>query len=292
MKLTQLEYFVTAAKYNNITKAAKKLFVSQPAISLAIKDLENKFNTALFYRNNNVLELTKEGRQLLELAKPLLLHKKRVETEMFEYLRKNEVVHIGIPPMLGTFLLPKITKQFSKYHPNVQMEIQEYGSQTNQLAVESGEIDISLTVIYNDNKLPTLEYLPISKTYLRLAVHKSSNLANKEKISFEDIKDIPLILMNDETLQAKIVKEEFKKRNIKPNIRVRSNQIYTIRSIIEQSHMAAFAFDKIFENDDDIVLIPFDTDFILEIVLCYRKNAELNKLTKEFIDFVSSTLMI
>ena len=211
---------------------------------------------------------------------------------MFEYLRKNEVVHIGIPPMLGTFLLPKITKQFSKYHPNVQMEIQEYGSQTNQLAVESGEIDISLTVIYNDNKLPTLEYLPISKTYLRLAVHKSSNLANKEQISIEDIKDIPLILMNDETLQAKIVKEEFKKRNIKPNIKVRSNQIYTIRSIIEQSHMAAFAFDKIFENDDDIVLIPFDTDFILEIVLCYRKNAELNKLTKEFIDFVSSTLMI
>jgi DNA-binding transcriptional LysR family regulator len=211
---------------------------------------------------------------------------------MNEYLRKNEIVHVGIPPMVGTFLLPEITKQFSKLHPNVQLEIQEYGSQANQLAVESGEVDVSLTVLYNENKLPTLEYFTIDKTYLRLAVHKNSSLAKKDVITFEDIKDTPLILMNDETLQAKLVKEEFKKRNIKPNIRVRSNQIYTIASLIEQSHMAAFAFDKIFENNNEIILKPFDKEFEFEIVVCYRKDAILNKLTKEFVDFIFDSLAI
>ena len=292
MKISQLEYFVTAAKYNNITKAAKKLYVSQPAISLAIKELEQEFETKLFIRNNNVLELTKEGKQLLFLAKPLLAHHSKVKTEINEFLKKDEVIHIGIPPMVGTLLLPKVSKQFSKIHPFAQMEIKEYGSKANQLAVESGEIDISITVIHNDSKLPTLEYIKIGETSLRLAVHKNSPLANKTIITFKDIEKMPLILMNDETLQANIVKEEFKKNNIKPNIRVRSNQIYTIKTLLEQNYLAAFAFDQIFENDEDIVLIPFDKEFKFDIVVCWRKEAVLNKISSEFIKFASDSLVI
>ena len=58
MKINQLIYFAMAAKYNNISKASKKLYVSQPAVSLAIKDLEEEFKCKLFARNNNVLTLT------------------------------------------------------------------------------------------------------------------------------------------------------------------------------------------------------------------------------------------
>ena len=61
MKLTQLEYFCVAARYHNITKAAKELFVTQPSISNAIKALEEEFGVNLFFRNNNKLTLTPEG---------------------------------------------------------------------------------------------------------------------------------------------------------------------------------------------------------------------------------------
>ena len=53
MKLTQLEYFCVAARYHNITKAAKELFVTQPSISNAIRTLEEEFGVNLFFRNNN-----------------------------------------------------------------------------------------------------------------------------------------------------------------------------------------------------------------------------------------------
>ena len=58
MTITQLEYFVAAVKTNNISKAAKQLYVSQAAISFAIKELEKEFNTSLFVRYNNQIVLT------------------------------------------------------------------------------------------------------------------------------------------------------------------------------------------------------------------------------------------
>ena len=72
MKLTQLEDFCVAARYHNITKAAKELFVTQPSISNAIKALEEEFGVNLFFRNNNKLTLTPEGELFIRVQKDFL----------------------------------------------------------------------------------------------------------------------------------------------------------------------------------------------------------------------------
>ncbi|MBE6142469.1 MAG: LysR family transcriptional regulator [Erysipelotrichaceae bacterium] len=288
MKINQLIYFAMAAKYNNISKASKKLYVSQPAVSLAIKDLEEEFKCKLFARNNNVLTLTKEGKQLLTLSKPLISHFEQVKNEMQEYVKKNEILNVGIPPMLGTMILPTISSEFAKTHPHAQMQINEYGAKSNQIAVESGEIDIALTVIYDNRKLHTLNYIRIGSTKLKLAVNKKSSLARKEIIRFEDIKDIPLILMSEGTLQAELVIQEFSSRGIKPTLRIRSNQIYTTKRLLEQGGYAAFVFDTVFEDDENIVLKPFEKEIVFDIVICYRKDGVLNKLCSDFVDYISN----
>ena len=84
MKLTQLEYFCVAARYHNITKAAKELFVTQPSISNAIKALEEEFGVNLFFRNNNKLTLTPEGEIFYKSAEELLAHADSVESEFHE----------------------------------------------------------------------------------------------------------------------------------------------------------------------------------------------------------------
>ena len=81
MKLTQLEYFCVAARYHNITKAAKELFVTQPSISNAIRALEEEFGVNLFFRNNNKLTLTPEGELFYKSAEELLAHADSVESE-------------------------------------------------------------------------------------------------------------------------------------------------------------------------------------------------------------------
>ena len=99
MKLTQLEYFCVAARYHNITKAAKELFVTQPSISNAIKALEEEFGVNLFFRNNNKLTLTPEGEIFYKSAEELLAHADSVESEFHELRKKVTPIRIGIPPM-------------------------------------------------------------------------------------------------------------------------------------------------------------------------------------------------
>ena len=108
MKLTQLEYFCVAARYHNITKAAKELFVTQPSISNAIKALEEEFGVNLFFRNNNKLTLTPEGELFYKSSEELLAHADSVESEFHEIRKKITPIRIGIPPMLGTIYLPEL----------------------------------------------------------------------------------------------------------------------------------------------------------------------------------------
>ena len=218
MTFTQLLYFTTVVKYNSITKAAKSLYVSQPAVSLAIKQLEEEFWAVLFLRNNNQLELTEEGKYFNTLAIRLLDEYKNVEERMHRYVRKAEVLRIGIPPMLGAFLFPPILEEFSKEHPDVQVELTEYGSIQNRRAVENHEIDIALTVIEGDDISKNLEYQKIGRTHLIFMVDKNSRLAGRTSLDIEDIADEPLVIMKQDCLQAKIVFDEYKKHNINPNV--------------------------------------------------------------------------
>ena len=102
MKLTQLEYFCVAARYHNITRASKELFVTQPSVSNAIKALEEEFGVNLFYRNNNKLTLTPEGEKFYQNAEELLAHADAVRSELHE-LRKQitpvrlSLIHISEP---------------------------------------------------------------------------------------------------------------------------------------------------------------------------------------------------
>lgn len=195
MNINQLVYFVTVVKYNNITKAAKELYISQPAISLAIKDLEKEFGLTLFKRKNNVLTLTQHGKYLYDLSMPLIQEYNNVNERMNDYINKHSTLNLGIPPMLGTFLFPPIFNVFANENSGFQFKIKEYGSFANKKAVLDGEIDIAFTVTNECEVGDELEYIKIGETSLIFAVNKNNPLASKKVISANDIKNTPLILM-------------------------------------------------------------------------------------------------
>lgn len=289
MTFQQLLYYTTVVKYNSITKAAKHLFVSQPTISLSIKELEDEFDTKLFHRNNNQLDLTPEGRYLNTLALNLISEYENVTNKFNKYLKKTEILKIGIPPMLGTFMLPPIIDEFSKSHPSVQMQLTGIGSVANIKAVENREIDIALTVITpNQEVSKNIEYVKINETSLLFSVHKSHKLAKKKMINVNEIGDTPLILMHEGTLQSQIIQEEFKKNNLNPVIQIRTNQLYTIKELLAYGKLGAFLFNQMINEADDIVFIPFEEEIKLDIILAWNKDAFLPDIARSFIDFMKN----
>ena len=286
MKLVQLLYFVATIKYNSITKAAKKLYVSQPAISNAIKELEEEFDTTLLIRNNNIIVPTEAGLYLNSLATSLLNRAQRLENDMKSFVNKKEVLKIGIPPMLGAFLMPLIIDEFSKAHPKIEVDLVELGSYENRKKVLENEIDLALTVVDDLTKINSnLDYLVLGKISLLFLVNKKHPLAKKESISFEDLENTPLLLMKEDTLQSHVISQEFENRNINPNIKIRTNQLYTIKEIVTNNKYGAFFFDYLLKDDDNLITIPLNPPIKFDIILAWNKKINLDKLAREFVNF-------
>ena len=109
MKLTQLKYFLAVCKCGSFSGASKVLFVSQPAISQAIRDLEREYNIVLFSRNNNHLELTDDGKWLQQKADNLLRQAEDLRNDLIARAENRLAVKIGVAPMIGNMLLyPRI----------------------------------------------------------------------------------------------------------------------------------------------------------------------------------------
>lgn len=287
MKIIQLQYFVEVVKTNNISKAAKNLYVSQPAISSAIRELEKEFNTTLFIRYNNQITLTDEGHYLYKLSLDLLESFDKVRNDMFSYLQKPEILKIGVPPMLGTFVLPPILNEYSKHQPNIEIQLSELGSAANKQAIIDRDINLGLTVVSKDEEVSDIiTYTKLIDTTLLFTVNKNHPLAKKKIISIKDLKGVPIILMKEDCLQSHLVQKEFEKNGITPNIKIRTNQLYTIKELIKNNNLGAFLFNQVLEHDNSIVGIPLKESIDLEIVIASRKDSHLNNIAKDLLNFI------
>lgn len=289
MTITQLQYFVAVVKQNNITKAARQLFVSQAAVSFAIKELEKEFNTALFVRYNNQIVLTDEGHHLYKLAVNLLQNVDNTYEDMKNYIKKSSILKIGVPPMLGSFIVPSIVQEFTDKNPNTEVQLVELGSVANQKAIIDKELSCGFTVKYKDNISPELDYVNVDKTSLYFVINKSNTLAKKKVISINEIKNTPLILMKEDCLQSTLIQNEFEKNGLEPNIKIRTNQLYTIKELLLGNKLGAFLFTQVCKNNsENIVAIPLKESLDFEIILAWRKNSSLNETTKQFISFIEA----
>lgn len=291
MKIIQLQYFAEVVKTNNISKAAKNLYVSQPAISAAIRELEKEFNTSLFIRYNNQITLTDEGHYLYRLTMGLLDNYEKVKSDMFAFLKQFEILKIGIPPMLGTFILPSIINAYTKQNPNVEIQLLELGSKANRQALIDREINMGLTVKSKDEELPEpLTYIKLMDTTLLFSINSNHQLAKKEVITINELKDFPLILMKSDCLQPTLVENAFAQQDLFPNVKIKTNQLYTIKELIKNNNLGAFLFNQVIENEKEITGIKLSTPIDLEIVLAYRKDVKLNNISIDFINCIIESI--
>ena len=200
MKIMQLRYFCEVCRCKSVTKAAKELYISQPSVTSAIQELEKEFGVNLFHRQQKKMVLTNEGEYLYEEGKKLLRDLAALEQNMKNFGGENKTIKIGMPPMIGTFMFPKMIKEFREAYPELNIEIQEFGSMQTRQLVQNDQLDAAF-VILEDNPEKDFYCVPLMETELILAVSKDDPLANKESVRAEDLRDEPLILMREDSYQ-------------------------------------------------------------------------------------------
>ena len=124
LDIYELNLFLIAAEFENFSKAANQLNLTQPAISMQIRNLEKKLDVSLFMRAGRSLALTEHGKSLIPLAREMVNRAKQIEEEI-QSMKGDVVGHlkIGCSTSTGKYILPFLAAQFRQQHPRVQMSI-------------------------------------------------------------------------------------------------------------------------------------------------------------------------
>lgn len=288
MELRQLEYFQMASRLKNITRAAQRLRVSQPNITVAIKKLESELGILLFDRSQKQLSLTPEGEVFLNRIETALrcIEDAILEVNDYKQLQKG-TIKIGIPPMMGAYLFPKIFSGFRHLHRGLDVLLFEEGSITIREKLERDELDFGIVII--SNMTPTLSVMPMSRSQLMVCVPASGPLANRKSILPRDIAKSNLIMMKEGSYLRAIVQERLRSLNITPNVVIESSQIVTIKGLVAQGVGIAFLLDFISENSPGISAIPLSEPICVDIGLAWKKDRYISKAAQAFIDFCAET---
>lgn len=288
MTLNQLRYFCTASRCRSVTRAASELFVTQPAVSLAIKDLEREFGVTLFYRQGNNLMLTDEGERIYERATYILEYCNEMEADITGIASNRSPVRIGIPPVFGAFFFPALYNEFTKAYPDIKLRLEEYGSVRACNMVQNDELDVSL-VNMEMYDIDRFNRAVLRKDQICYFVSPSHPLADKKVITTEDLANERIILLNGDSVQNHLLKQRFTALGLKPDIMLQSSQLYLIRKFIGEGSCGAFLFSSLTKLFPDMTALPIDPPIPVNIGIVWKKGKYVTGQTKCFIDFVIQT---
>lgn len=290
-RIEQYRIFNVVAKSESFSKAAKELFMTQSAVSQAIKQLEISIDMTLFKRTSKGVQLTDAGNILYKYTSSAmeLLETGLLRIESLKALDDGEL-KIGASDTISThFLLPRL-EMFHKLYPNIKIKvINRVTSETIDL-LKSGQIDIAFgNLPIEDESLEVIECMTVHDTF----VAGNDYEKYKEKIfSHEDIAKLPLILLENKSNSRKYVDKIFLESGqvLTPSIELGAHELLlqlakinlgiscVVREFSEEYLKNNFVFELKQKNP-----IPERA-----IGYCYSKNLHLTPTMKEFMSFLNS----
>ena len=232
MNTTQLKYIITIAEELNITKASKRLFVSQSSLSQAIKNIEKELKVKLFETNATPLKLTYAGEVYVAWAKSIISSEENVMEKLEEISTNSDIrIVVGVASHRSISILPQVIKEFKQEFPHSLIVIKEYPTPILHKMLDKEELDLLLDVSNSNIVSYSSELLMEEKIFID--VPKSFMNADKE-VDLYDLKEFPFIVLSKEQMLGKLVRELCKKCKFEPKISVECRNIETAHELVMQ----------------------------------------------------------
>ncbi len=188
----RLKVFRSVAMNLSFTKAAQEMFISQPAVSKHIQELEKEYNTTLFDRMGNRIGLTKAGRLLLEHAGTILRDYEKLDYDMNAlHMTAKGTLRLAASTTISQYVLPEIIAQFRKQFPHIHISMLSGNSREVEHALETGRADMGM--VEGIIRQPQLKYTPFCDDEIVAIVSTKGALADKNCITLAQLRDIPIV---------------------------------------------------------------------------------------------------
>ena len=296
MTITQMRYYKTVCQYMSLTKASRELHVSQPALSMAIKEIENNYGVALFHHNSNSLAITEIGAALLDEITNIIDLCDHLESMMTEHLLDRKYVRVGFVSMNGKNAILTMISDFRRQHPDIQLYLTEDSIQQHYKALDCGKVDVIIAEKkpemsqeeWNDSSL----YLhkKLGKINMSFAVSADHPLAKQDAVSWQEIAKLPLVLFDrSHHLTLTVQRELEASRCQMPREIYYTTQISTVEQFIENNVACGFLPTEVIEENPCIhgLSCPQIVDDWLYLV--YRRDHHASLPIRQFIQTAVDT---
>jgi DNA-binding transcriptional LysR family regulator len=283
--IRQLRFFVEIARTGNFTRSAEQLRIAQPAVSVAIKKLEDELDLTLFNRQGKQITLTAEGEIFLEHAQGILAGMRAIKLAMADLrgLNKGEVL-IGIPPMLSAYFFPAILCDFKSRYPNLNMSVYGEGAWRIQQMISQGELDMG--VIAGRNVPDTLEARHFLREEVVVCVPSGHPFATRPSVTFGEFVREPLGFYKEGYYLRELIFEVLKGKGMEPRIVFETNLFSLVKSLVRGGLGIATFLRMVVAGDDDLASVPFDPPLYLDLVIAWKQGAYLSQANRAFVDFL------
>jgi len=210
----RLRVFQTVAKRLNFTKAATELYITQPAVTKHIHELEHYFKTKLFERKGSQIKLTAAGEILLQHVEQIFSVYRNLEFEMSNFSQKHKgKLRVGASTTVAQYVLPPALAAFHQKFPDVQITLTTNNTEQIESALKNNEIDLG--VIEGRSRNTSIKYSEFIKDEIVLIASNKNPWGKKGIIQPQDLKIIPLLLREPGSGTLEVIAHALKSFGIK-----------------------------------------------------------------------------
>lgn len=284
MELQQLQYFLVAAQYEHITKAANSLKIAQPALSQSIKRLENELNVKLFERKKGGIVLTAAGKILAEEVRPIINTIDNLPRKLSEADKKQKsTIHLNV--LAASILVTNCIIEYKAKHPDINFEFVQ-----SPYAVD---YDLCITAALPKGGT-TSDQITLEEKFF-LAVPASSKYADYSDIDLAEVAGEGFIMMADTRPIRDICDQFCMQAGFTPNIVFESMNFEAVRSLISAGLGVGFWPEYSWESAEpskNVVLLPIKgQECKRDIIIAYGEQAGKNAVVKDFYKFLITFAM-
>lgn len=296
MTLNQLLYFVvTCENENSMTKASEELYVTQSAISLAIRELEREFNVQLFFRNKNRLFLTENGHRFYKLAKGVVDAAKLLRNTYQDEFKSDTKLRVGMTALVQKMVSQQIAiEEWGHFSPYIIQTAYVLDTPVLLQLLDREEIDMAVIGSSRYDDMINYDSAIICDRYVHLYTGLNHPLAKKELIRPEDLRGEQMVLYMEDSsrLDTSIkVLQQFI-----PNLQIDhvmgyTTFLYVVEDFVERGKACALLAEDALGPNDKIKMLPIEGCKPFQMAVLWKKGRGLSAPADRYIEYLRHVFM-
>ncbi|GAA5317785.1 MAG: LysR family transcriptional regulator [Candidatus Pelagadaptatus aseana] len=289
MDLRKLSIFREVAVANSFRKAAEKLHIAQPAVSIAVKKLEDELGTPLFNRIGRGIEITREGSEVLRRAETILAEVNALKSSVTAtgQLLRGQLC-ISSPAMLATYFLPDLLSEFLQTYPGLTAAVSQLGTREISQQLLDRKIELGVITLEDTYDHSALEIVPLISEELVVCVRPDSHLSQCSSLHIKDLQDEPLALYETGYFIRNRIDQMCRSQNIELDVRLQTNFLPLLIRSVKQGIGSTIALKQLADQEPEINGVPLKPQIKLNLALAKLKNHTITQANQAFFDWLAN----